>query len=118
IVSRSARKPAECPPGPSSPAMDVNDQPTIACSGPPEVPAAPACVVVIHGEGFGLRADIRDQPVVIGRSGEATLCIRSPSVSRLHCEIRREGDAYLVRDLGSTNATRVGERVVQEAVLA
>lgn len=100
------------------PRMDHNDQQTLACIGPPDVPAAPACVVVIHGEGFGLRADIRDEPVVIGRSSDATLCIRSPSVSRQHCEIRRVGDSYIVRDLGSTNATRVGDRAVQEATLA
>lgn len=98
--------------------MDDNDQQTLACIGPPDVPAAPACVVVIHGEGFGLRADIREQPVVIGRSSDAGLCIRSPSVSRLHCEIRRVGDGYVIRDLGSTNATRVGERAIQEATLA
>ena len=98
--------------------MDPTDPQTLACTSPPDLPAAPACVVVIHGEGFGQRVDIRDEPVVIGRSSDATLCVRSPSVSRRHCEIRREGDGYVVRDLGSTNATRVGDRAVQEATLA
>ena len=106
------------PPEPPRDGMDNNEQQTLAGIGPPDVPAAPACVVVIHGEGFGLRADIRERPVLIGRSSDATLCIPSPSVSRLHCEIRRSGDTYVVRDLGSTNGTRVGTRVVQEAVLS
>jgi len=97
--------------------MEDTEQHTIACSGNATLPTAPACIVVIHGEGFGLRVDVRDEPVVVGRSSSATLCIASPSISRLHCEVRRDGDLYRIRDLGSTNATRIGGRVVQEATL-
>lgn len=98
--------------------MEDNEQQTIACPGPGVLPAAPACVVVIHGEGFGQRADIRDEPVVVGRSSDAALCIRSPSVSRRHCELRRCGEAYVIRDLGSTNGTRIGDHAVREARLS
>ena len=77
-----------------------------------------ACVVVIHGEGLGKRADIHDQPVVIGRSQEADLHIPHKSVSRRHCEVRREGDAYRLRDLGATNPTRLNDQLVVEAVLS
>lgn len=98
--------------------MEHDEQQTLACIGPPDVPAAPACVIVIHGEGFGQRVDIRDEPVLIGRSTEAALCVRSPSVSRLHCEIRRTGDDYVLRDLESTNGTRLGDQAIREATLS
>lgn len=76
-----------------------------------------ACVVVIHGEGLGKRADIEDRPVTVGRSQEADLHIPHASVSRLHCEVRRDGEAYRIRDLGATNRTRVNEVPVEEAAL-
>lgn len=98
--------------------MEDNELHTLTWNDTVSAPSAPACVVVIHGDGFGLRADIQDTPVVIGRSSDATLCIRSPSVSRLHCEIRRDGETYRIRDLGSTNATRIDGRRIEDAVLA
>jgi diguanylate cyclase (GGDEF)-like protein len=78
-----------------------------------------ACVVVIHGEGLGKRADVRGEKLVVGRSHEADLYIPHPSVSRQHCEFWLADDGrYHVRDLGSTNRTRVNERVVDDGVLA
>jgi len=97
--------------------MEDTDQHTIAFNGTSTLPTAPACIVVIHGEGFGQRVDIGAEPVIVGRSTDATLRLVSPSVSRRHCEIWREGDFYRIRDLGSTNATYIGGRAVQEATL-
>lgn len=68
-----------------------------------------ACVVVIHGEGLGRRLDIGAQPAGIGRLQDADLQIDHISVSRRHCQIRRERDRYLVRDLGATNPTRLND---------
>ena len=80
-------------------------------------PAAPArrsaCVVVMHGEGLGRRADIGDAPVLVGRSSEADLVIAHQSVSRAHCRIWRTEDAYLVADLGATNTTRLNDAKLQ-----
>lgn len=45
-------------------------------------------------------------PVVIGRS-DADLNVRGTSVSRRHAEISREGERFVVRDLGSRNGTLV-----------
>ncbi|MBA3930682.1 MAG: GGDEF domain-containing protein, partial [Xanthomonas sp.] len=75
-------------------------------------------MVVIHGEGLGRRADIDTARVRVGRSQEADLHIPHNSVSRLHCEIWRDGDSYRVRDLGATNTTRVNDAPVSEMVLA
>ncbi len=93
-------------------------QRTILSDGPRPSSHRSACVVVIHGEGLGRRADIDTARVRVGRSQEADLHIPHNSVSRLHCEIWRDGDSYRVRDLGATNTTRVNDAPVTEMVLA
>jgi diguanylate cyclase (GGDEF)-like protein len=94
-------------------------QRTAYSDGPPRPAPRSACVVVIHGEHLGRRADIGDAPVLIGRSQEADLVIAHKSVSREHCRIWREGKEYRIRDLGATNATRVNDqRIDGDAVLA
>lgn len=93
-------------------------QRTLHSTGPDRPSPRSACVVVIHGEGLGRRADIADAPVLVGRSQEADICIAHRSVSREHCRIWRDGDACRVRDLGATNPLRVNEQVVTEAALA
>lgn len=93
-------------------------QRTLASPGPQRPAPRSACVVVIHGEGLGRRADIDDSAVLIGRAQEADLSIAHKSVSREHCRIWRDGDDYRVRDLGATNPLRVNEGVTAEAVLA
>lgn len=41
----------------------------------------------------------------IGRSARNDLCVEDPFTSRLHAEIRRQGDHFLLSDLGSANGT-------------
>lgn len=96
----------------------ITNQMTLLSGGPRRSGPRSACVVVIHGEGLGKRADIDGKPVVVGRSQEADLHIPHKSVSRQHCEIWRDGDTYRIRDLDATNRTRVNEQPVTEAVLA
>src|SRR5258705_12225515 len=43
--------------------------------------------------------------ITIGRSARNDLCIPDPFASRVHAEVRREGDEYLLQDLGSANGT-------------
>ena len=43
--------------------------------------------------------------ITIGRSARNDLCIPDPFASRVHAEVRREGDGYLLQDLGSANGT-------------
>lgn len=92
-------------------------QRTICSDGPNPRDSRSACVIVIQGEGLGRRADIDEQPIVVGRSREADLHIPHASVSRRHCTIWRDGDTYRVRDLEATNPTRVNENAIVEAVL-
>ncbi|MBA2495092.1 MAG: SpoIIE family protein phosphatase [Acidobacteria bacterium] len=44
--------------------------------------------------------------VTIGRSARSDICIADAFASRLHAEVRKEGDAYWLQDLGSANGTR------------
>ena len=41
----------------------------------------------------------------IGRSARNDVCIPDPFASRVHAEVRREGDGYVLQDLGSANGT-------------
>ena len=94
-------------------------QRTLLSAGPHRAVPRSACVVVIHGEGLGRRADIGDTPVLVGRSSESDLVIAHNSVSRAHCRIWREGNGYRIRDLGATNTTRLNDRRIEgEATLA
>ncbi len=104
--------------------MDNDDQRlettqrTVLTPGPMRSEPRSACVVVIHGEGLGRRADIGDAPILVGRSQEADLVIVHRSVSREHCRIWQENASYRIRDLGSTNPTRVNEtRIEQDTLL-
>jgi serine phosphatase RsbU (regulator of sigma subunit)/pSer/pThr/pTyr-binding forkhead associated (FHA) protein len=50
--------------------------------------------------------------ITIGRSARNDVCIPDPFASRVHAEVRREGDSYILQDLGSANGTLYnGERV-------
>jgi diguanylate cyclase (GGDEF)-like protein len=92
-------------------------QRTLLSGGPHRPAPRSACVVVIHGEGLGRRADIESEPILVGRSQEADLVVAHKSVSREHCRIWRDGNDYRIRDLGATNRTRVNEAPVDEALL-
>jgi pSer/pThr/pTyr-binding forkhead associated (FHA) protein len=55
---------------------------------------------------------------VVGRGEECDLQLNHKSVSKLHCVLVRTDGLLLLRDLGSTNGTRVnGERVRRAALL-
>ena len=56
---------------------------------------------------------------LVGRKGEdCDLAIESASISKLHCAIARTDGLLFVRDLGSTNGTKVnGQRVTRGALL-
>jgi hypothetical protein len=54
---------------------------------------------------------------VIGRISSSEIEIQDPGASRRHAEIRRDGDDYLVVDLGSTNGTLLNDAPVSESTL-
>lgn len=59
-----------------------------------------------HGDRAAEKLIIERLRTTIGRSTRSDICIPDPFASRLHAEIRREGDRYILQDLGSANGTR------------
>jgi hypothetical protein len=55
---------------------------------------------------------------LIGRSRDCDAVLDDPNVSRRHAELRRDGGAWVVADLGSTNGVKVNGRRVEEARLS
>src|SRR5918997_1931352 len=54
--------------------------------------------------------------ITIGRSARNDVCVPDPFASRVHAEVRREGDEYLLQDLGSANGTLYNGATVDGAV--
>ncbi|HSL55690.1 MAG TPA: SpoIIE family protein phosphatase [Pyrinomonadaceae bacterium] len=54
--------------------------------------------------------------ITIGRSARNDLCIPDPFASRVHAEVRREGDGYILQDLGSANGTLYNGATVEGAI--
>ena len=54
--------------------------------------------------------------ITIGRSARNDLCIPDPFASRVHAEVRREGDEYVLQDLGSANGTLYNGATVEGVV--
>jgi len=52
----------------------------------------------------------------IGRSARSDVCIPDAFASRLHAEVRKEGDGYWLQDLGSANGTRYNGSAVKSSV--
>ena len=55
---------------------------------------------------------------VIGRGSDADLTISDAGSSRRHAEILWDGERAMLRDLGSTNGTKIDGQKVREAALA
>jgi sigma-B regulation protein RsbU (phosphoserine phosphatase) len=54
--------------------------------------------------------------ITIGRSARNDLCIPDPFASRVHAEVRSEGDEYFLQDLGSANGTLYNGSVVDTQI--
>lgn len=81
--------------------------------------ASGAVLRVISGEDTDLAVPLRQGvPVRIGRRSEVDLDLADQDVSRLHCELRWDGEVARVSDLGSRNHTYVsGRRVTGEEIV-
>ena len=73
-----------------------------------------ASLFVIQGRDQGSRFQLEDAVHSIGRTHTHSIRLHDTEVSRNHAELIRKGDAYAVRDLGSSNGTFVNGKVVSE----
>src|SRR5690606_28716987 len=65
----------------------------------------------------GRRHTIAQSRTVIGRGSDADVTITDAGSSRRHAEILWDGERAMLRDLGSTNGTKVNGEKVREARL-
>lgn len=79
--------------------------------------ATPWLEHIPEGGGAPEKTPLESFPFTIGRSESADLKIDSSRVSRTHAVIDQEGDAYRVRDNGSTNGTFVNGQRIDDARL-
>ncbi|MEK7380688.1 MAG: adenylate/guanylate cyclase domain-containing protein [Gemmatimonadota bacterium] len=63
-----------------------------------------------------LRFAIGPHRLVLGRALSSDLLVADPAVSRRHADLRLDGDALLVRDLGSSNGTSLNGIRITEAL--
>ncbi len=56
-------------------------------------------------------------PVTIGRGTEADLQVHDTWASRVHCCLFEEAGQLFVRDLCSSNGTRINGRVIEKSVV-
>jgi signal transduction histidine kinase len=61
---------------------------------------------------------VEEQPITVGRSPKATVCVPEEAVSRQHCMVTSTRGRLMLRDQGSTNGTRVNGKKVRFARLS
>ena len=73
---------------------------------------------VVAGERAGLRVELGEKPVIIGRVPPADMVIDDSQISRKHCRVNLMMGEVFVSDLGSSNGTMVdGRRITQTQLL-
>jgi hypothetical protein len=65
----------------------------------------------------GVTHELVDEAITIGRGPDNTIVVNDPSISTHHAQLLLEGDTYRLRDLDSTNGSRVNGKPVTETVL-
>jgi hypothetical protein len=82
-----------------------------------DVPHGPALVVRAGGGRAGESFTPAGERTLIGRSPDCHVFLDDVTVSRRHAELVREGDRFVIRDLGSLNGTFVNKRRIESAAL-
>lgn len=76
-----------------------------------------ATLLVIQGVEPGLRIDVGDGPVGLGRGPQNELRLLDTEASRTHARIQIQNDQLVITDLGSSNGTFVNGRVIRTHTL-
>jgi pSer/pThr/pTyr-binding forkhead associated (FHA) protein len=88
-------------------------------SGPLEgLPPGSALLVVKRGPNAGSRFLLDAEVTTAGRHPESDIFLDDVTVSRRHAEFVREGDSFVVRDVGSLNGTYLNRGRIEAAALA
>ena len=101
-------------PAPGATMVYRPSSPVTQAATPEELGVQPEVVTL---DADGKQHKIDKGSVVIGRSKDCDIRLADPNVSRRHAELRHEGAAYWILDLGSTNGVTVNGRRQQRAQL-
>ena len=83
---------------------------------PSEPPPTKLVLLVVKG-GRGERERSLARGSALERPKTTTWCLPDDTVSRHHCVLERRQDGIVLRDLGSTNHTKIGKTRVSEATV-
>jgi hypothetical protein len=75
-------------------------------------------LVVKRGPNAGSRYALDTDVVHVGRHPDSEIFLDDITVSRRHAEFVRQGNDYMVRDVGSLNGTYVNRERIEESSLA
>ncbi|WP_190815255.1 glycogen accumulation regulator GarA [Saccharopolyspora pogona] len=89
-----------------------------SASGVDALPAGSALLVVKRGPNAGSRFLLDRETTSAGRHPDSDIFLDDVTVSRRHAEFRREGNDFVVVDVGSLNGTYVNREPVDTSVLA
>jgi pSer/pThr/pTyr-binding forkhead associated (FHA) protein len=76
----------------------------------------PAFLYVEKGPGQGQLLEVKQGTVVIGRASVSDLRLQHPSISRRHAQVKRVGEQFFIKDLGSQNGTFVNKERINGEV--
>jgi pSer/pThr/pTyr-binding forkhead associated (FHA) protein len=78
----------------------------------PSLETGTGMLVVVRGPNAGARYLLDRDETTVGRHPDCEIFLHDVTVSRRHSEFARQGDSFVLRDLGSLNGTYVnGDRV-------
>src|SRR5437870_6039439 len=75
-------------------------------------------LIVRSAETGAVIHELTDDVVTVGRASDNTIQIDDPSVSGRHAQLQRIGEIYRLKDLDSSNGTRVNGDKIKEIALA
>jgi transcriptional regulator with GAF, ATPase, and Fis domain len=78
-------------------------------------PSSDFTLLVLTGLAVG-QTVVVGRRVRVGKAPDNDLVLPDDTVSRHHCELERRGDCVFVKDLGSTNGTRIAGSKIAEAL--
>ena len=81
------------------------------------LPPTSALLIMQRGPSAGARFLLDAERTLAGRSPNADIFLDDVTVSRKHVEFVREGDDFMVRDVGSLNGTYVNRVRIERAAL-
>jgi pSer/pThr/pTyr-binding forkhead associated (FHA) protein len=74
-------------------------------------------LVGVQGHLAGRTFPLTEQPLTLGRGSTNDVVLADPAASRVHAELRLDGDGAVLKDLGSGNGTFVGRKRVKRTRL-